>query len=614
MRKATGKALAGVQAALVAACATSPSPSSLSSPSPPPPPSPFVRSIDPFPVLDPSGAAYAFPFLGGFDVPRPQFHDIDGDGDLDLFVQERSAALIHFENIGSARAARFSWRSDRFQDLDVGEWSRFIDIDQDGDLDLLAEERFSNIRYFRNDGTARRPEFVLAADTLRDVEGRAVFADRQNIPFIVDLDCNGRLDLFLGRVDGTITRFELAHLDPTGVPRFRFVTDRFEGIEIVAQLGTRHGANSMALADADADGDLDFFWGDFFEPGVLYIENRGSCAAPALRDEPGHAVTADSLRTSGYNAPVFADLDGDGDLDFAVGVLGGAFNPNRTASSNFLFLERVDGVWHERTRRFLNGIDAGSESAPALADLDADGDLDLLVSSKIDPVRLNTSRILRFENRGTRAAPRFALADTLGLRTVYHQAPALGDLDGDGDLDLLLGTWNQGISYLRNEGSARSARFVLVDSAWVTLTRGSNAMPALGDLDADGDLDLMVGEASGQLNLYRNTGTRTEPGFELVSDEFDGIDVGRRSAPALADIDGDGDLDLLVGSEEGGIRLFRNNGTRAAARFEADDNFVVPLLPFSAPAFGDVDGDGDLDVMAGGLSGGLVYFRNTGRG
>ena len=103
--------------------------------------------------------------------------------------------------------------------------------------------------------------FVLAADTLRDASDVPLFSDRQNIPNLTDLDCDGMLDLFIGRLTGTVTRYEETRRDPTGVPRFRLVTDRFEDIEIVANFGSLHGANTMALADVDQDGDPDLFWG-----------------------------------------------------------------------------------------------------------------------------------------------------------------------------------------------------------------------------------------------------------------------------------------------------------------------------------------------------------------
>jgi hypothetical protein len=568
--------------------------------------------VDPFVVLNETGEPYQFPFLGGFNVPRPQFIDIDSDGDLDLFMQERTDELMFFENTGTSRVARYEWRTHRFQGLEIGEWNRFVDLDEDGDLDLLAEQKYSYIRWYRNDGSARQPRYVLAADTIRNPDGVAVFSDRQNIPNLVDIDCNGRIDLFLGRVDGTITRYELAGRE-NGMPQFRFVTDNFEGISIVAQVigvGSRHGANSMEWADPDNDGDADLFWGDFFEAGLLFLENKGSCADPVVGPEPvAVRAVGDSVKTSGYNVSDLVDIDGDRDLDVFIGVLGGAYNPNRTTSDNFYFYRREPDGLHLQTRRFLRVLDVGSESVPALADLDADGDLDLLVANKIDPLNLNRSRIYRFENTGTRTSPRLQLRDTLDFRTSYHLTPALGDLDGDGDLDLLLGTWNQGLSLFRNEGSAREPRFALADSAFVTLTRGSNAKPALGDVDADGDLDLFIGESSGELNFYRNDGSRTSPNFTLVSDTFGGIDSGRRSAPVLVDIDGDRDLDLVLGGEEGGARVYRNQGTPEQPQFVLDPGLTIALPLFATPVFGDLNGDGALDLISGGLSGGLVYLE-----
>ena len=574
----------------------------------------FVRDIAPFTVKDEHGSAYDQPFLGGLDVPRPQFVDIDADGDLDLFVQERSDELMFLENVGTASAPRFAWRTDRFRDLAIGEWARFADIDGDGDLDLLAEEPYSYIRVYRNDGPPGEPRFTLAADSLRDDQGQAIFSDRQNIPNVADIDCDGLPDLFLGRVEGTVTRLEATGTASDGaVPAFRHVTDRFQGIEIIGQIGSLHGANSMFFADVDGDGDLDFFWGDFFEPGVLFIRNTGSCAEPDLRGEPVPLRTADGelLRTSGYNVTYLADIDADGDLDLFVGVLGGAFNPNLTASDNFYFLERTaGGEYALRTRRFLSQIDVGSESVPALGDIDGDGDLDLLVGNKLDPANPSTARLYVFMNEGTASAPAFRLADTLDLAPAFHYAPALADLDGDGDLDLALGTWNDGILFYFNAGSAREPRWVQDSTRTIRLTRGSNSTPVLVDIDADGDLDLFVGEASGELNFYRNDGTRTEPRFVLVSDRFQDIDAGRRSHPAFLDVDGDGDLDLFLGREEGGVAFYLNVGTAREPRFvPAEPPVPIPLHPHGAPVFADLDADGRPDLIAGTLGGGLLFLR-----
>jgi uncharacterized protein (DUF2141 family) len=580
----------------------------------------FRPAIAPFPVADTAGAALDLPFVGGFNAPRPQLVDADGDGDLDLFVQEVTGSVALFERDGEAGGLpRFVFRTAKYGDLDVGEWYRFADVDADGDLDLLAEQPFSYIKYYRNEGERGAYRFVLAADTLKDAEGTPIFSDRQNIPQLGDLDCNGRSDLLIGRLDGTVARYEAMPAQPGRAPAFRLVASEFEGIRILGQQvgppmpgGTpapgpsMHGANTMALADHDGDGDLDLFWGDFFEPGLLLIPNRGTCPAPSFRSPPAQFPLGRPLLTSGYNAPTFGDLSGDGKADLVVGVLGGAYNPLRTSAENLYYLGRDTGdEWTVLSRRLLPVLDIGSEAIPALADLDGDGDLDLLLGNKLDPSDLRTAFIYRLENVGSADRPSFRMRAPLELGKRFHAAPALGDLDDDGRLDLILGQWGPRLAWYR--GTARG--YEPVDSALVTITRGSNTVPTLGDLDGDGDLDLMVGESSGWLNYYRNDGGPSHPRFALVSDEFEQIRIGRRSAPLLADLDGDGDLDLLVGSEVDGLGLFRNAGTRTAPRLVRDTAFRVEVPALAAPAAGDLDGDGDLDLLVGGAGGGAVYLE-----
>jgi hypothetical protein len=99
----------------------------------------FERRVRAFQVLDEAGEPFPEPFLGGFNLPRPQLVDIDGDGDDDLFVQEESGEVMFFERVQDGESA-FRWRTDAYQELNVGEWYRFVDLDRDGDPDLLAEE------------------------------------------------------------------------------------------------------------------------------------------------------------------------------------------------------------------------------------------------------------------------------------------------------------------------------------------------------------------------------------------------------------------------------------------------------------------------------------------
>jgi len=547
----------------------------------------FDRQISPFPVFDSTGHPYSLQFLGGFEHPRPQLLDIDGDGSSDLFVQENSGELQLFQR----NAANWRLTTDDFQGIDIGEWYRFVDVDGDGLFDLFAESPLSDIRYFRNVGTRTAPRFAVAADTLRDVQGQVIYADRQNIAQFADIDCNGKLDLMMGRVDGTITRYEMAGLDSNRAPRFQLITERFEDIQIIGQRQpSRHGANTMAVFDVDADGDPDILWGDFFEPGLLWLRNEGTCAHFDFQGERIPFPPGAPLETSGYNAPAAGDLTGDGRLDLIVGVLGGAFNPNKSSSANLYQLDQTaPNVWKIATTHVLDGIDLGAESIPAFGDIDGDGDQDLVVGTKIEPDNPRTGGLYWFENLGTATAPALRLRGHVTVLPAFHLAPALGDLDGDGRPDLVLGQFQDPIAWYRNSGIAGAGRFALVDSAVVRLPRGSNGVPELHDIDTDGDLDLFVGDAAGRIAFFRNDGSKQAPRFVLASEDYVGQRTGRRVVPRF--IDGA----LIVGTERGGL----------------DSTMGVRLPTYAAPAFADLRGVGVRDLFAGGAGGGIVFYRRS---
>jgi hypothetical protein len=525
------------------------------------------------------------PFLGGFEHPRPQLIDIDGDGVLDLFVQENSGVLELFQRSADG------WRltADGFQNIDIGEWYRFVDVDGDGLYDLFAESPLSDIRYYRNVGTRTAPRFAVAADTLKDVQGAAIYADRQNIAQFADIDCNGKLDMLLGRVDGTITRYEMQGFDSNRAPRFQLITEKFEDIQIIGQRQpSLHGANTMAVIDVDGDGDPDILWGDFFEPGLLWLRNQGTCQHPDFHSDRIPFPPNAPLETSGYNAPAAGDVNGDGRLDLVVGVLGGAFNPVKTSTANLYELDQTaPGVWTVTTTHVLDAIDLGAETIPAFADIDGDGDLDLVVGTKIEPGNPRTGGMYWFENTGSRTAPVLQLRGHLNVLPAFHNAPALGDLDGDGLPDLVVGQFQDAVAWYHNSGVSGDGRFVLVDSAVVRLPRGSNAVPELYDVDHDGDLDLFLGDAGGRIAFFRNDGTRQAPHFVLVSDDYLGRRVGRRAVPRFL-----GNV-LVVGTEQGG----------------RDSVLRVQLPPYAAPAFADLRGVGKPDLFVGEAGGGIRYYR-----
>ncbi|MBL7937111.1 MAG: LamG domain-containing protein, partial [Bacteroidia bacterium] len=219
----------------------------------------------------------------------------------------------------------------------------------------------------------------------------------------------------------------------------------------------------------------------------------------------------------------------------------------------------------------------------------------------------------------------------------YNSTPTFADIDGDGDLDMLSGdflydyfyndpydygyTTENRFMYYQNIGTTTNPDFAapVVNPFGLTGNTNNNDYftPVFVDLDNDGDKDLIYGDESGNFYYRQNIGTSTSPSFDVaVTDPFGLVDIGNYSAPTFLDMDGDGDLDMLSGEYDGDFFYFENTGTVSAPAFAAPvtNSFGLASIGdnYSAPAFVDMDGDGDLDLLSGGDNGDFYYFQNTG--
>ncbi|WP_345773475.1 Ig-like domain-containing protein, partial [Azospirillum brasilense] len=253
--------------------------------------------------------------------------------------------------------------------------------------------------------------------------------------------------------------------------------------------------------------------------------------------------------------------------------------------------------------------DIGSEAAPVLVDLDGDGDLDLLVGNA-------DGNTVFFRNNGTTLSPAFTLDSTNPFGIINVSAggalPGLADIDGDGDLDLFIGNHAGTTLFFRNNGTAQAPTFSLEGTGLFGIQNaGSYGAPSFADLDCDGDLDLLIGNANGNILLYRNNGSTQAPTFSLEATNPFGLagDLDGYASPALADINGDGLVDLITKSN-----VYVNVGTAAAPTFSlfATNPYGNPGPgAYPRPALGDLDGDGDRDLVIGVDGGDLEYFRNV---
>jgi len=283
-----------------------------------------------------------------------------------------------------------------------------------------------------------------------------------------------------------------------------------------------NGVRAQSPAGPCVACDMDLMVG-YWEAPVKAHRNVGDPSNPEWQTEPSW-----NLPSQGY--PALADLDNDGHVDVISGD-----------NSGGLTAYRDDGVfgspsWQETA--WAPAFSGGTFSKPSLADLDDDGDFDLMVG-------YSSGACEAFENTGDTLFPNWQQtpnsdqwADAIS-DVGYRAAPVLADVDGDGDSDLLIGNYSGDVQAFKNTGGPHNPNWVRFSEWDIPRYYRNDAVPTLVDLDADGDLDVLVGENSGTCDAYRNTGSPGSPSWVLmtVGSPWHVPDGGTLSAPVAIDLD-----------------------------------------------------------------------------
>ena len=538
------------------------------------------------------------PWYGGNAYSTPEFADIDADSDFDLFIGDGGGNLIYLENIGDIFYPNYSFITFNFDSLNIyGGMTKlnFVDLDADGDLDLyITTSYYPNL--FINIGTPSSYQFELIEDTL---------IQNFNITSVnfTDIDSDDDYDLFAADINGDI----FLYLN-NGTPQIWEYNEPIILIDYPSYVDWI----KVSLCDIDNDNDYDLFFGDD-DGEISYYRNEGDSLNYNFIFMTDHFA---GISVTGYSTPTFCDIDGDDDYDFFVGM-GTAFGSNQYFKGNVAFYEnqgtpeQYDFV--HITDNYLC-FDVGGPCKPVIVDIDDDGDGDLI------PGRSGFSFPL-VRNIGTAGSPAFLYEDDTfcNISTGNANRPCFGDLDSDGDYDLLLGNIyfmeEPFISYYENIGTPEEPYMRLIEFQYITGFL-LPIIPQLVDIDDDGDLDLFVGTSyggDGTIYYYQNIGNPFTPNFQLMTQNYQNISYASDISQHFVDYDYDGDYDLFTtsGGLGYGIRYYENTGTPNSANFElVTEEFAGLEEYWSVVYFYDIDNDNDLDLFIGKAEGGIKFYRN----
>jgi hypothetical protein len=553
-------------------------------------------------------------FSGGHNNLEHQFIDIDGDEDLDIFYLDSDQTFGWFENVGNKFNPEYEYSLSKPQGLFFSNWFYIIDVDNDNDLDYFTSNN-DQISYYKNDGNITSPTFILAQDTVRDYVGDPIFSEFGSNPIYADIDDDGDFDFFSGNSAGTVKYYE--NIGTALNFNFKFITNQWQDLYIVGTLTDKpmHGASSLDFADINGDSDLDLFWGDFFSNSLYYIENQGTPILPdMLRVSDVYPMNPDSVNSSGFNMPRFTDIDADEDLDLFVSVL---YDPTVPQSLMFFentgSMQSANYVL--QSKDFLKTLDVGNNSAPVFIDIDDDGDLDLFIGSLNNPT--GSIHFLENTGTTLNPSFSYSDSSYFNLFSDLVVSPAFGDLDNDKDFDLLVGKLNGTIEIYLNTGTSTSPFFstgnVLLNNLGEAIDVGSSATPFFIDIDDDSDFDLVIGGFNGRLSFFENTGSAASYQFATNSSYFGTLDFGDNSTPFLIDFSKDGIYDLFSGNRNGEFFYFRNDGTNTNPVWtEVTRQFLPEAFGGNTfPCFVDLDNDTDSDLFLGNVKGGLYLYINS---
>ncbi|KOY84767.1 hypothetical protein AD998_00110 [bacterium 336/3] len=483
----------------------------------------------------------------------------------------------------------------------------FVDLDNDGDKDLVLGLYSGGALFYQknvDDETGKDKYTLIPNDNdASPFKGLDLSSYPYFSPSFADVDNDGDLDMIAGYVDGYALVTLFKNVNGKFVA-FSGDANPFKNVQFYSYIAA--GGTRPEMIDVDNDGDLDLFVSgcdpDKSTIVVKYYENDGENTGVFI-ERTGTANPLNNVSISsgyGYGSLTFADVDNDGDLDAFVGEkLGSIYEYKNNGDNTF-----ANGVLHP-TLSFTGGNEYCP--TPAFNDMDGDGDLDAIIGDKFLatlPYAKNNGSGVFTKTNDINAVTDFLVNDPPSLVLERLSSTAIADIDKDGDQDFITIDFYGEIRYFSSNGD-NTFEEITTGSPFATIS-GANYIPAadFADMDGDGDQDLVIKDYyTNTPKYYQNNGT-TFVELTGASNPFNGISIVGFAGLDIVDLDNDGDFDLLAGDATG-FKLFINGGTSFSLATGAADPFasiftgITTGNRYVSPNLVDMDGDGDLDLVFG---------------
>lgn len=579
--------------------------------------------------------------------------DLNLDGTQDLIAFEKNGnRLLPFIQENNRWTYHPEYR--RFFP-NLHDWLIFKDYDNDGKKDIFTYG-LAGIRVFHN-VSEQELRFELSCEQLNSyyyTDYSNIYASPDDYLAIDDIDGDGDLDILnfwaLGKYVHYQRNYAVENSLANGYLDFKLEDEcwgkfsegadnneitLFSYCQDKARNQMRHAGSSMTMLDYNQDGVKDLLLGDIDFPQIILLTNGGTPSEALMVSQTTNFPNAENP-ISLLSMPLVSALDIDNDSFDELIVSPADPSLSKSQNINSVWLYDYDENLQDyrlNTQSFLQEemIDVGSGAYPVLFDWNNDGLLDLFVGNfgYYDSSQyLNgfltsyySSCIAYFENVGNAANPAFQLinSDFFNLKALNYQAlfPALGDLDNDGQNEIICGRENGTLLFIKNNQ--------VIDN-YLNIDVGDFASPQLFDIDHDGKLDLLIGNRRGEIQYYQNTSSGQQIDFQLQNASLGNVDVRDYSVSYFGFatpcfFSKDNETQLICGNEQGKLLFYDHIDNNLDGSFDLiTDHLAEKINNTSIPlqegirigvAIGDLNNDNYPDMVIGNYAGGLSFFEGT---